>query len=54
MNSFDGGNMSRSRRESVVLPDEEGPEMPMRRGDGMFTTFLFRRASDVSLQWQAL
>ena len=31
---MDGGKIERRRRERVVLPLEEGPDMPRRRGGG--------------------
>lgn len=32
-----GGKMSRSSRDNVVFPDEEGPDMPTKRGGGDMT-----------------
>lgn len=35
MKSLEGGKTSRSSRDRVVLPEDEGPDMPTRRGDDM-------------------
>ena len=40
MKSLDGGKISRRRRERVVLPEEEGPDMPRRSGGGMLPTYM--------------
>jgi hypothetical protein len=50
MKSFEGGSMLRSSRERVVLPDEDGPEMPS--SSGVFMVFYVGAARDTGLSHQ--